>query len=115
MKGFAFYAEMPESQGSKSGSKRHSPFTRATLKEAAARGAHVNVCAIVTEGAGARFLSGRDVMSEGFTSVYGRSNSPVNWGAASRDYLRTRCVKIDESTARRLHPALFERLDAAEA
>jgi hypothetical protein len=48
---------------------------------------------------------------DAFVAVSGRSNSPVELGVPSEDYLRKRCVRIDADLARKLHPNLFARLE----
>jgi len=50
--------------------------------------------------------------ADAVVSVRGTSNSPVCGGSVSRDYLRSRCVRVPETLARQLHPELFAYLDA---
>lgn len=50
----------------------------------------------------------------GFGSVFAWSDSPVCYCATSLERLRKECKRISEAEARRIHPALFERLDKAE-
>jgi hypothetical protein len=109
--GFQFHAEMPAERKSKSASKAYpfQPWTRATLKAMAERGEHVNVCAVYGES----YLSGRDVMRESISSLFEHANSVCCGSSASRDYLASRTVRIDELTARKLHPNLFAYLDSA--
>ena len=38
-------------------------------------------------------------------------NSPVSSGGVNREYLTDNCKRISEKQARKIHPALFERLD----
>lgn len=98
MKGFRFYAEMLDHRRSKSASKKHSAFTRATLAKGAANSLYCNCLALTPD-------------LEGATVAVEMRNSPhIVWGGASRDYLRTRCVRVSEALARRLHPALFNYL-----
>lgn len=113
MQGFKFHAEMPEERSSKSASKAfpHAPWTRATLKRMADAGKHVNVCAVATDPE-QTYLSGHTVVTECISSLFDRPNSPVCGSSAAREYLSKRTVRIDEATARKLHPALFEYLDA---
>jgi hypothetical protein len=113
MKDFHFYAEMPEGRKSKSASKAYpfQPWTRATLKRYAAEGRHVNVCAVLVSDSA--YLSAQgDVMREAISALLDQPNSPVCGSSASRGYLDKRTVRIDEATARLLHPALFAYLDA---
>lgn len=115
MKDFQFHAEMPEERKSKSASKAypHQPWTRATLKRYAAEGRHVNVAAVATDRA-QWYHDGRNLMKECISAVFDHPNSPVAGSAASRGYLDSRTVRIDEATARKLHPALFACLDAED-
>ncbi len=107
MQGYTFYAEMPDHRGSKSASKNFHAFTRKTLQEGAANGQKCNCLALIDEG-----LPG---MREGLTPVYGTIDSPVCWSSVSLEYVRKRCVRISEELARKLHPALFYRLDSTAA
>ena len=50
---------------------------------------------------------------EAVAALFDWPNSPVAGTGVARDYLRLRCKRISESNARSIHPALFERLDAA--
>lgn len=49
------------------------------------------------------------------SSIFSYADSQVCWGEVSWDYLQANCRRIPEALARAIHPALFERLDAAEA
>lgn len=107
MEGFRFYAEMPEHRTSKSACKRYGPFTRKTIREAALRGCYLNVCAVIPEN---RTEDGFEALA----GVYAWPDSDVNLTGVTRRFLDERCVRIDEATARKLHPRLFERLDRDE-
>jgi hypothetical protein len=48
---------------------------------------------------------------EAVAALFDRPNSPVAGTGVARDYLRLKCKRISEATARIIHPALFERLD----
>lgn len=113
MQGFQFHAEMPQERRSKSASKAHphEPWTRATLKRYAAEGRHVNVCAVATDRAQSYVYCGR-VMHDCVSALFDSPNSPVCGSSAARDYLDRRTVRIDEATARKLHPELFAYLDS---
>lgn len=115
MNGFRFHAEMPEDRRSKSASKAHpfEPWTRATLKRLAAAGRHANVTAVYA-GAEYGYTDGRTRMQEAVAAVYDWENSACATTSASMEYLRKRTVRIDEATARKLHPALFDYLDRPE-
>lgn len=110
MNGFKFHAEMPDLMKSKRGDSMFNPWTRATLKDMAEIGSHANVVAVFTDRNMWRVNRG-GWMKECVSSVRGNPNSPVTVTAASCEYLRTRTVRIDEATARKLHPALFDFLD----
>ena len=117
MKGYKFYAEMPDNYKSKSGCKSHAPFTRRYIKGGShgtpyssskqGKGIYLN-CVAVCFG---REHTCHDGSQECFSSVFDYANSDVNAGSVSLDYLRKRTVRISETLARRLHPRLFERLD----
>lgn len=47
----------------------------------------------------------------GFGAITDKPNSPVAYTSAHKNWLRTRCTRISEKTARHIHPALFQRLD----
>ncbi len=49
---------------------------------------------------------------EGFGPVFFSPNSPVCWSGISSEYLRTKCKRISEARARKIHPELFKRLDS---
>ena len=112
MKGFSFHAEMPRERGSKAASKRypHAPWTRATLKAMAERGERCNVSAVFTDRA--HWRVDRDhIIKEAISAVLYSPNSPVSGTEVSDEWLRRRTVRIDEATARKLHPTLFAVLD----
>lgn len=112
MKGFRFYAEMPEERGSKSGSKRWGPFTRKTLANDAEHGCHVN-CIAVPLGANDQPLwQAGSRMMDAIVPCDDRSNTVVTTASVQDEYLRVRCVRIDADLARRLHPNLFKFLEA---
>ena len=50
---------------------------------------------------------------EAIAALFDRPNSPVAGTGVALDYLREKCKRISEANARSIHPALFERLDAA--
>jgi hypothetical protein len=111
MKGYRFYAEMPESRGSKSASMKHNAFTRDTLKELAALGYYCNVVAIPLSERGQPLWHVGEPVMDSFAGLTDRANAPVCSSSTSRDYLRLRCVWIDEALARKLHPNMFHYLE----
>lgn len=113
MKGYRFYADMPREWASKSGCKSHKPFTRATLREWAERGGHCNVTAVILDDDGRPMRTGSGCV-EIIGAVMFHANSGVGLSSADDGWLRERAVRIDEALARKLHPALFQRLDTDE-
>lgn len=111
MKGYRFFADNG-GENSKSGSKKHRPFTRRNLRDTADHGRQVNCIALFVNDDGRySYTPGKDVVMEGLAAVFGTSNSGVNVTGVSQEYLRKHCVRIPENLARKLHPALFARLD----
>lgn len=108
MNGFRFYAEMPADRASKRATKAFpAPFTRDGIRRAVKAGNAFNVTAVFTDPEH-RMQNG---MVECIGAVFDRDNSPVTLTACSWDWLSSRCVRIDEETARKSHPELFKRLD----
>lgn len=105
MKGFSFYAEMTQARQSKRASAMWNAFTRETLRDMAAQGDNVNVCAVAAGTARSGPHGG--IMYDVVSSLLDIPNSPVCTSSASVEYLRRRTVRIDEALARKLHPALF--------
>lgn len=106
MNGYRFYLEFPTTYRKKKSGKDN-------------KGHSGSVCAVVTEGEGARYIirdpqNGVRVMSEGFGGIYGDSNPPVSWTSFNHDYINKKCKRISEAKARQIHPALFERLDETD-
>lgn len=114
MDGFHFFAEMPEARKSKSAGKRYpmQPWTRAYLKRAADEGKHINCVAVSTDRSTWRTDKG-EVMKECISSLQDIENSPCCGSSASWSYLANRCTRVDEATARKLHPQLAAYLNRA--
>lgn len=114
MKDFAFYAEMPDDRRSKAASKAFPvPFIRAGIKRAVAAGAQFNVTAAFT-GAEYLFHDGQGPRREAIAALFDHPNSAVATTGVDPRWLANRCVRIDEATARKSHPALFEVLDRVD-
>jgi hypothetical protein len=121
MNGYRFYAELPAHYRSKSGCRSHGGFTRDNIKTLADTGqchafpgqCGLSVCAVIV-GAGWRG-TGDDMMTDAVAAVYPIGNSPCALTTVSAGYLAKRAVRIDEATARKLHPALFGYLAECEA
>jgi hypothetical protein len=109
--GYRFYAELPDSHGSKSASKKHGPFTVAALQELTGRGLHNNCVAVVLDNFGNPMWQGSTDCMDCIGPIRGTSDSPVASTSVSRDYLRNRCVRISQQLARKLHPAMFAYLE----
>lgn len=121
MKGFRFYAEMPEARKSKSASKAYPffPWTVAALESRADAGEFaghlVNLAPCVT--AVELDDSGRPVWNNDGTfgivaaAIDGNHHS-YGYCSASREYLAKRCVRIPETLARKLSPELFNYLES---
>lgn len=46
-----------------------------------------------------------------FGAVFDYPNSPTAGTSVSFDFIRTRCKRVKESTARKIHPELFKHID----
>lgn len=96
MKGIKFYIEYPNST-----EKR-----KATRKRL---GNHSgNVIAVLDNGI---YFSGGEAVEDSIAAVYAWPNSPAAGTGVSLGYLRERCKRINEATARSIHPELFKYLD----
>lgn len=117
MKNYRFYAELPDGQNSKSGSKHVYAFTREYLQNIADTGICNNCVAVLLDDKGQPLWHTPGLSStpsdsmDAISAVNGRSNAPVESCSVDRGYLRKRCVRIDETLARRLHPNLFAYLE----
>ncbi len=111
MKGYRFYAEMPADRGSKSGSKKWEPFTKAFLAWLAKDNFHNNCIAVPLDEKGQPMWCGNTFKMDAYVTDTDRSNSWPMGGVVERDYLRERCVRIDAALARKLHPKLFTYLE----
>lgn len=107
MNGFRFYAEVGAGTLGDDG-KPILPqrATRRAIRDFASSCGKLN-CVAVMLGAEHRCPDGAQ---EALSSVFFHADSDVNLGSAGHGYLR-QCRRIDEATARRLHPRLFQRLD----
>lgn len=104
MKGYRFFAEMPQDRKSKSASKSfpHFPFTVKALKDKAETGFRCCVTAVILDN------SGNDV--EMIAAAIDGNHYSYGYTSGSRDYLRSRCVRIPESLARKLSPEIFAHI-----
>lgn len=111
MKGYQFFAVMPDERKSKGASKLFpfQPWTRATLRTYADAGRYVECLATFGE----CYNHGQGNMLECIGALQAGNDQAVCGSSCAIDYLRDRCVRIDEALARRLHPALLRALDQA--
>jgi hypothetical protein len=110
MKGYRFYAEMPQDWKSKSGCKSHKPFTRANLEKTE----QCNVVAVLLDERGQLRWQGSTMNMDAIAVPIEYSNGAVALASVSRDYLRKRCVRIDAALAKKLHPQMFNLLERPE-
>lgn len=106
MKGYRFFAEMPEERKSKSASKAYprEPWTVATMRRYVEQGRHVNCVALCTDESS--YVSSGNVLQGAVSAVYGHENSPCCYNSVSHEYLRKRCVRVPADLAFKLHPEL---------
>ena len=97
MKGFRFFLEYPTSQDK----------NKATRKEL---GNHKGTC-IAVNTYDECFVSSGQWCYDAIGAVQDIPNSPCCSTAASWIYLNSKCKRISEKEARRIHPALFEYLE----
>lgn len=113
MKGIRFYVDIPGTEYEKGEhgfprGKLPSGATRERLRVIADAGIPANCIALLT-GAEHRCHDGTQ---EALSATFAHADSDTSLGSIDRGYLR-KCRHIDEATARKLHPRLFARLDAA--
>ena len=113
MKGFRFYAEMPEERKSKSASKAYPffPWTVKALRERAAEGFRCDCVALILGDNGRPVYSGNWIADAIGVAISGNRLSYCLAGVAD-DYLQKRCVRIPEDLARILSPELFRYLES---
>lgn len=110
MKGYRFFAVMPGERKSKSASKTYpfQPWTVATLERYAKDGRYVECLAVAYE-TGQHIDGGYKFECAG--ALQEKNDQAVCSSTCDADYLRSRCTRIPEALARKLHPALFRYLD----
>jgi hypothetical protein len=106
MKGYRFFAEMPEERKSKSASKAYPflPWTVATMRKFAAEGVQVNCVALILDEK--PYVQNGNVLQGAVTAVYATTDSPCCYGSVGFEYLRKRCVRIPAELVEKLHPQL---------
>ncbi len=60
------------------------------------------------------YMSGTQICYEALSGLFDQPDSPVCSGGVSLSYLRSRCKRVTEQEARKIHPALFKRLGEPE-
>lgn len=75
------------------------------------RGDHSGNCVAIMSGT-QPYQTGGNMHIETLAAVYARPNSPVATTGYSVKRLNNFCKRISEAEARKIHPALFRRLDA---
>lgn len=114
MKGFRFYAAMPEARRSKSASKAYprDPWTVARLTEKAEAGFHCDLVAVLLDDRGNPLWQGATLNMDAVTTCIEGEPLSYTLGGVSRDWLSTRATRIPEAIARKLSPELFTRLES---
>jgi hypothetical protein len=119
MNGLRFYADLPnldrENAPMSGGpypnqpclAKPPSRITVQDLREFGNKGSRLNVVALLL---GDEHRC-HDYSQEALAATFGYPDSDTSLGSVCREYLR-RCRRIPEAVARKLHPQLFQRLDA---
>ena len=113
MKGYRFFAEMPEARKSKSASKANPffPWTVKALAQKSAEGFTATCIAVYLDEFGRPIYSG-DGCLEGMSVAIDSNHYSYSTNGMSREYLAKRCTRIPESLARKLSPQLFQRLES---
>lgn len=121
MKGFRFYAEMPQARKSKSASKANPlfPWTVAALRARAQSGEFEGfftnrapcVTAVELQSNGRPAWNNDGTFGVVAAAIDGNHHS-YGYCSASHDYLRKRCTRIPEDLARILSPELFRYLES---
>lgn len=118
MKGFRFYAAMPESRGSKSASKAHpfDPWTVARLKAKArattAKPYRCDLVAVPLDDYGRPGWQGATQNMDAIATAIEGNPLSYCYGGVSREWLAKRCTRIPEDLARQLSPELFTYLES---
>ena len=122
MKGYHFYATMPDERKSKGASKAHRmPFTRKTLESYAqptlppGTGPRKYVeCLAVMPDTAQPSVHHAALQYDCVGALMADNDQAVCGSTCHNTYLRERCVRISEALARKLHPALFRHLEPAK-
>ena len=117
MKGYRFYAELPEERKNKSASKKYpcDPWTVARLKTKAADNYHCTLVAVILDNNRPLYLhgykQGQGLVMEAMSACL--ADDPMSYavGGISGNWLGKRTVRVPESLARQLSPEMFHRLE----
>lgn len=112
MKGYRFYAAMPEARGSKSASKANpfDPWTVARLKEKAADGFKTDLVAVLVNDTGAPYWQGATGNMDAVSTAIEGNAFSYCFCSVGREWLAKRCTRVPEDLARQLSPELFTYL-----
>ena len=113
MKGYRFYAEMPQERKSKSASKANPffPWTVAALRAKAESGFRCDMVALIIGDNGKPVYSGSWMADAVGVAIEGNQLSYCHAQVAD-EYLTKRCTRIPEDLARILSPQLFRYLES---
>lgn len=113
MKGYRFYAEMPQDRKSKSASKANafSPWTVKALRERAAQGFRCDVVAVQLGTDGKPVYSG-NWMADAVGVAIADNRLSYCHAQVADEYLSKRATRIPEDLAHVLSPELFRYLES---
>lgn len=114
MKGYRFYAVMPEARKSKSASKAN-PFFPWTVKALAERAGERGLCdvlALPLDESGLPLWHNRADFLDLITTAIEGDDSSYGYASGTMEFIRTRCTRVPESLARELAPRLFRYLES---
>lgn len=114
MKGYRFYAEMPQDRKSKSASKANPffPWTVKALRERAAQGFRCDVSAVPLDDTGRPLWHATDLCFDYVSTCIEGNRQSYAWNSTHRDYVSKRTTRIPEDLARILSPELFRYLES---
>lgn len=113
MKGYRFYAEMPEARKSKAASKANPffPWTRKGLADHAAQGGKATLIVVPLDET-RRPNWGHGLEFEGLSVAIDNNHYSYCWTMVHRDYVTKRATRITAELARALSPEAFRHLES---
>lgn len=105
MKGYRFYAAYSSKLH-----RRMDTTPRHVRKVGPTPNPAANAIAVFLDDDGRELFNGESY--DCFAGIFDHPDSDVATSGVSPEYLRERCRRISEQEARRIHPRLFQRLDA---